>query len=584
MGGGKERYYTGLAREDYYAGAAFSELEPEGVWLGRGAEWLSIEGQTVGQGIFKNLFRGFSPDGAEKWVYNAGQFKGNSRDRMPGYDLTFGLPKSVSIAYAIGSSETRRAIERAARGAITATLSDIEKGCIVRSGKGGKVKESAGIVAGVFQHATARQVDKNTPPDPHVHFHVTVINTGITAKGKTGALQGRDFLNHTFAKEYGAKFRERFESGLNAVGFATEKTKDAFELKGISKEAIEHLSKRTAKIEELAPKGEHSYREQKAINVKSRVAKGEYKTEELERHWKEECLKFGLTPAVVEALRGERKTPAAVSEEKEKAQQTRKSAGDFSQYPDVPQAEQHEPKERRVISHAEALREKEKQDQERWAKAAEAFREIKREYEGQGFKVIGCALSTEATERMTKTGVMSFTASRLLKDFAREGHQAENGKKRPEQTLRQKLTLAPNPTPNQRKIIAAFKEATWQWSKETAKRYTGEYYKPSSKLYHEFLYATHQISRKHKDFLNRELERQDRRIDEKTVLVIDITKMPAISPAIEKLKDDVVARGGRVLLVDAHTLKSKETAREAMRQREAEERFREREQARVRGL
>jgi hypothetical protein len=38
MGGGREGYYTSLAKEDYYTGKELSALESEGVWLGRGAE------------------------------------------------------------------------------------------------------------------------------------------------------------------------------------------------------------------------------------------------------------------------------------------------------------------------------------------------------------------------------------------------------------------------------------------------------------------------------------------------------------------------------------------------------------------
>jgi conjugative relaxase-like TrwC/TraI family protein len=538
-----------------------------------------------------NLFRGFSPDGSEKWVHNAGRFDGKERDRMPGFDLTFGLPKSVSIAYAIGSKETREAIERAARGAITVTIGEIEKGCVVRSGKGGKVREEAGIIAAVFQHATARQVDKETPPDMHVHYHLACINTGVTATGKTGALQGRDFLNKTFAKEWGAKFREDLAQGIERAGFEIERTKDGFELNGIPKEAVDHFSKRTAKIEELAPKETHSYREQKKINIKSRVAKGEYEPAALERHWKKESLQFGLTPAVVEGLRRgreekreERREASQVKDLSEyrdaaRSQRTERTpAQDFSQYPDAPGKEQSEGRPKVEPNYAAAIQEKGRREEARKGEKWEALRAIKSEYERDGLRVIGCAFKTADAEEMTKEGVRSYTVARLWSDVKKESEFEKALKK--SQGIKTQEDKAREATG--RNIYAEFKYAFGGWSAEARDKYKGEYYKPSSKAYHEWLYATHQISGKHRDFLNTELAREERRIDKNTVVLIYGDDRMKYNPSIKNLTAAVEKRGGKAVIVDAQELRMK--AQEAAKEKSIEEKSREEERTRVRSL
>ncbi len=57
-------YYTTLAAEDYYVGRKCS-LEPQGKWMGKGAEKLGLdaEGGIIKDEQFKNLFHGYSADG-----------------------------------------------------------------------------------------------------------------------------------------------------------------------------------------------------------------------------------------------------------------------------------------------------------------------------------------------------------------------------------------------------------------------------------------------------------------------------------------------------------------------------------------
>ena len=149
VGGGRIWYYETLGREDdndYYAKKEGNELEREGVFIGTGAERIELEDKAVENKVFRKLMQGFDPTGKEAWVQNAGKFEGSKRDRMPAWDVTFSAPKSVSIAGALGSDETRCLIEKAHLEAIKETVKELEEKCIVRKGKGGSIRENGGFM------------------------------------------------------------------------------------------------------------------------------------------------------------------------------------------------------------------------------------------------------------------------------------------------------------------------------------------------------------------------------------------------------------------------------------------------------
>ena len=64
-------YYLELACEDYYLKGG----EPPGQWHGKACAGLALKGEVEDQ-VFRNLFYGFSPDGAEALVKNAGHLDG----------------------------------------------------------------------------------------------------------------------------------------------------------------------------------------------------------------------------------------------------------------------------------------------------------------------------------------------------------------------------------------------------------------------------------------------------------------------------------------------------------------------------
>jgi conjugative relaxase-like TrwC/TraI family protein len=572
VGGGRANYYTSLAAEDYYAGEELS-LEPGGYWIGEGAERLKLAGRKMNGETFRHLFDGFSPDGKEKFVHNAGKYDGSDRDRMPGYDLCFAMPKSVSLCWAVGSPEVRAMIERAHQAAVKATIAEIEELAQIRKGKGGKVKESAGLVVAVFQHATARQVDAETLPDMHLHSHCVVMNTGIGEKSrKTAALNGLDFLNERFAKEYGARFRNHGAKELIKCGFELERKGDSFEIKGVKEELIEHCSKRAKQIAEEAPREESTAKQKLKANHKTRESKGDYDPKDLLNHWTDEARKFGFTWQSVEKLRGAdvvEVTPAerlklvrdaAQELTKERLVFTRREleqravaigtgkgadAGEIketaAQYlkheakyvlTETKESERrgkqkevngqpHTYKENYYTTHnsdvAERLRahkeeQRKERQRERGAEKQISLTKARESFELAGYRVMGVTWSNEKAAKLEEgTGIKSYTISRLV---------ADSKYKEPDK----------NKPGFARKAVAIGLQATGVWSKAKKRNYLGEDLEPKSKLVHEVKFITGQISKKHRDYLNRELderkratERQERAITSNTVLIIDAT-------------------------------------------------------------
>jgi conjugative relaxase-like TrwC/TraI family protein len=507
--------------------------------------------------VFTNLFHGFSADGGRKLVRNAGRYDAEREtfNRMPGFDLTFSAPKSVSVVWALAEAETRRAVEKAHLEAVRETLAEVERLTVVRTGAGGRIQEPCGVVAGVFQHGTARQVDRGTLPDMQLHSHACVINTGVTADKKTAALKGIDFLNDTFAKEYGAFYRAELAGRMRGLGFELERTKDAWEIKGVPAGLIEECSKRSAQIERETPREESSAKEKLLANNRTKMAKGELDPARIVEHWQETAARHEFTAETVEALRRNRH------------QHRREDGAAKEREPE----ERREAIDRRGAVTGDAAKRREDAKAARRAEEVENLRAVNEEISGRGYKVIGVSLSKAKAETMREAGMNAHTAARLLSDFHRES--PEGKKERAEgQKARGEMTDW------KRKVYAEWKYATHQWTKDTKQKFLGEYYEPTSRLRHEVMYATHQISKGQRDHLNRELERQSRAVDGNTVVVVNEGKWARETDTMQKLTAEVEKRGGKIVYADAATIQRTETrdegrqaALEAERQRKAEQ-------------
>src|SRR6266540_6430276 len=101
---GVESYYlaqiaSGL--DEYYTGAG----EAPGRWTGSGAPLLDLDGQVAGDDL-RAVLAGLAPNTG--LTPNGIQLTTHPR-RVPGFDLTFAVPKSVSTVYALGDPLVQQA-------------------------------------------------------------------------------------------------------------------------------------------------------------------------------------------------------------------------------------------------------------------------------------------------------------------------------------------------------------------------------------------------------------------------------------------------------------------------------------------
>ena len=163
---GQERYYQRSVADgldDYYAGAG----EAPGVWTGRGAQALGLDGTVEGEELSR-LIAGLHPRAdarlrthpAARTITVAGvdpetgEVRRFERELRPvaGFDLVFGAPKSVSLLHALGGDGVRRAVGQAHESAWRAAVNYLEsEACVTRRGRGGVVREAgSGFVAAAY--------------------------------------------------------------------------------------------------------------------------------------------------------------------------------------------------------------------------------------------------------------------------------------------------------------------------------------------------------------------------------------------------------------------------------------------------
>lgn len=286
-GSGKGDYYLNLAKEDYYLEGG----EPEGEWFGASAESLGAKGK-VKKEDFSNLLSGYSIDGKEVLVQNAG-----SEKRQSGWDLTFSAPKTVSVAWSQSEGHTRREIQAAHKQAVNSALNYLNDNAgFTRRGKGGVEKEQTGLIAATFEHGTSRA------GDPQLHTHAIVLNLAKRSDGTTGGIESKHLFTHKMAA--GAVYRAELASQLEKrLGLEAEKKNSWFELKGVDRELTKEFSKRREEIlETLDSKGFSSAEAAKVAALDTRGKKLHTPRSELFKEWQQLGQKHGWGNQELEQL------------------------------------------------------------------------------------------------------------------------------------------------------------------------------------------------------------------------------------------------------------------------------------------
>jgi len=220
-------------KDNYYTADGASEVS---VWGGEGADALGLAGE-VSRDDFERTLSGFLP---------SGEGIAQVENRRNGIDLTFSVPKSVSVmAYVAGDKR----VLAANMTAVQKTMAWVEKNLAEgrKDVEGRKVPVRTGnLVYALFQHDTSRALD------PQAHVHAVVANLTRMPDGKWQALHAdKIWANNT---TIGAIYHAYLRAGLEQLGYQIEmKGKHGtFEIAGVPKAVIDAFSQRREAIIEKA--------------------------------------------------------------------------------------------------------------------------------------------------------------------------------------------------------------------------------------------------------------------------------------------------------------------------------------------
>ena len=168
---------------------------------------------------------------------------------VAGYDLVFSPAKSVSLLWALGGEEARKAVEAAHNEAIAETLSFLEQeATFTRRGRNGvrQIDVEGGLIATQFRHYDSRN------GDPQLHDHVVIANKVFGADGKWSSLDGRTLYRMKVAasETYNAKVMEKVSTSLGVAATPRMAGGDEpiYEIAGVDLDAIHYASSRRADI------------------------------------------------------------------------------------------------------------------------------------------------------------------------------------------------------------------------------------------------------------------------------------------------------------------------------------------------
>ncbi|MGE3109312.1 MAG: MobF family relaxase [Phycisphaerales bacterium] len=247
-GAAKRYYVSGLAGSDYYAEGFETIAEwggtlslPEATDAPGGVPRLGLQG-TVKREQFDRLCHNLHPSSDSQLTPRT------KSNRRVGYDLTFSVPKTLSVLYVV-TGDTR--ILKAFRTAIAKVMREIERSVQTRIRVNGQSTDrvTGNLLYAEFVHFTSRPVDG--VPDPHLHAHCFTFNlTYDTVEERFKAMQFGAIKER--APYFEALFHSELARELRYLGFAIEVGPKGWELAGMPAGTVERFSRRTAEIEEVA--------------------------------------------------------------------------------------------------------------------------------------------------------------------------------------------------------------------------------------------------------------------------------------------------------------------------------------------
>jgi len=288
LGTGQEIYYlekVAEGAEDYYSG----EGEVAGQWMGDAAAELGLSGE-VGADQLTAMLTGNNPtDGQPLGLRAVG-----GRGPVPGFDLTFSAPKSVSLLWGLGPVAGSE-VQQAHREAVDAALGYLQQeACWTRRGAGGsEFVKGNGFLAAAFEHRSSRN------GDPQLHTHVLVANATKGSDGKWTRLYHPAIYEHAQTASYLYQAHLRHELTRRLGVEWQEVRKGIAEIEGFADEHLREFSTRRAEILEAAGP-DASARSMEVAALTTRQAKErDVGRQELRERWRSTGEEIGLDAETV---------------------------------------------------------------------------------------------------------------------------------------------------------------------------------------------------------------------------------------------------------------------------------------------
>ncbi len=226
--------------------------------------------------------------------------------RLPGLDLTFSAPKSVSVLYGLAPDTTSEQVRLGHEAAVAQALGYLERvaGHALRGHQGDGVSatrvRTQGFVAAAFGHRS------NRCGDPQLHTHVVVANMVLDEHGRASALDSRELYRQarTAGFLYQAALRAELTRRLGVAWGPV--TRGHAEIAGVPDKLRTVFSKRRKQIEEvLAELHEQSPRAAQHATLATRPAKETgAPAQPLRERWADEAREAGVAPESLSACLG----------------------------------------------------------------------------------------------------------------------------------------------------------------------------------------------------------------------------------------------------------------------------------------
>ena len=211
-------------------------------WYGAAAKACGLANRTVTARAFAAVLEGRVP----RTDLRLGRLRDGAHQHLPGIDVTFSAPKSVSLeALVYAPAHTRARLRNAHDGAVRAALDFLERELLQTRGYDRATRRrprvaAHGLLAALFRHATNRNLD------PQLHTHGVIANMTRNAQG---AWRSAEFTAVFRAKKLlGAYYRAELQRRVEAIGYATVPTLvgtvPGFEIAGYPKALLEAFSTR----------------------------------------------------------------------------------------------------------------------------------------------------------------------------------------------------------------------------------------------------------------------------------------------------------------------------------------------------